>query len=39
MKKKKEQFLGRLNLEMATVKDFISPITTKPWGKFIPKVG
>ena len=21
-----------------TTKDFVSPITTKPWGKFIPKL-
>ena len=23
---------------MVTVKDFVSPITTKPWGKYIPKL-
>ena len=25
-------------LPNGTVKDFVSPITTKPWGKFIPKL-
>jgi adenylylsulfate reductase subunit B len=30
-KKKKGPSLG-------TTKDFVSPITTKPWGKFIPKL-
>ena len=38
MKKKKGQYLGKLNLEMETTKDFVSPITTKPWGEFIPKL-
>jgi adenylylsulfate reductase subunit B len=38
VKKKKELFLGKLNLEMELQKTFVSPITTKPWGKFIPKL-
>ena len=38
MKKKKELFLGKLNFRNGTTKDFVSPITTKPWGKFIPKL-
>ena len=38
MKKKKELSPGKLNSEMEQTKDFVSPITTKPWGKFIPKL-
>ena len=37
-KKKKVPSLGKLNLEMEHTKNFVSPITTKPWGKFIPKL-
>ena len=28
----------KIKFRNGTVKDFISPITTKPWGKFIPKL-
>ncbi len=27
-----------IDVRDGTVKDFVSPITTKPWGKFIPKL-
>ena len=36
-KKKKEKFLGELNLEMEQKKTLFH-ITTKPWGKHIPKL-
>ena len=28
----------KIKFRNGTVKDFVSPITTKPWGKFIPKL-
>ena len=28
----------KIKFRNGTTKDFISPITTKPWGKFIPKL-
>lgn len=28
----------KIKFRDGTVKDFLSPITTKPWGKFIPKL-
>ena len=28
----------KIKFRNGTTKDFVSPITTKPWGKFIPKL-
>ena len=28
----------KIKFRNGTEKDFVSPITTKPWGKFIPKL-
>ena len=28
----------KIKFRNGTVKDFVSPITTKPWGKYIPKL-
>jgi Adenosine-5''-phosphosulfate reductase beta subunit;. len=39
VKKKRVLFLGKLNLRDGREKNFLSPITTKPWGESIPKLG
>ena len=38
MRKKKVRFSWKIKFRNGTEKDFVSPITTKPWGKFIPKL-
>ena len=34
----KQQKNLQIKFRNGTTKDFVSPITTKPWGKFIPKL-
>ena len=35
---KKGTISWKIKFRNGTVKDFVSPITTKPWGKYIPKL-
>ena len=35
---KKGTISWKIKFRNRTVKDFVSPITTKPWGKYIPKL-
>ena len=35
---KKGTISWKIKFRNGTEKDFVSPITTKPWGKFIPKL-
>ena len=35
---KKGTISRKIKFRNGTVKDFVSPITTKPWGKYIPKL-
>ena len=35
---KKGTISWKIKFRNGTVKDFVSPITTKPWGKHIPKL-